>query len=129
MVIDTSALLAILEDEPERGWLAKQIEAAAVCRTSAATLLEASMVLQSRRGAEGVRHLDHLLESAGVEVIAVDLNQARIARRAFADYGKGQHPAGLNYGDCFSYALSRQLGEPLLCKGKDFSRTDIALVA
>lgn len=128
MVIDTSALLAILQDEPECGSFSEQIEAAAVCRTSAATFLEASMVLESRHGAEGVRLLDLLLESAGVEVVPVDLAQARIARQAFADFGKGRHTAALNYGDCFSYALARQLGEPLLCKGRDFSKTDVALV-
>ncbi len=128
MVIDTSALLAILQDEPERGSFNEEIAAAAVCRTSAATFLEASMVLEARHGAEGVRLLDLLLESAGIEVVAVDFIQARIARQAFANFGKGRHPAGLKFGDCFSYALARQLGEPLLCKGEDFSRTDVALV-
>ena len=86
------------------------------------------MVLESRHGADGVRALDLLFESAGIEVVAVDIAQAKTARRAFADFGKGRHPAGLNYGDCFAYALARQLGEPLLCKGRDFSRTDLALV-
>ena len=100
---------------------------AAVRRTSAATFLETSTVLESRHGAEGVQLLDLLIESAGVEVVAVDLAQARLARRAFARFGKGRHPAGLNYGDCFAYALARQLGEPLLCKGDDFSRTDLSL--
>ena len=74
-----------------------------------------------------MRLLDLLIESAGIEVVAVDFAQAKIARRAFAHFGKGCHPAGLNYGDCFAYALARQLGEPLLCKGDDFSRTDLAL--
>ena len=93
-------------------------------RTSAATFLEASIVLESRHGADGVRLLDVLIESASIEVVAVDFAQAKIARRAFAHFGKGRHPAGLNYGDCFAYALARQLGEPLLCKDEDFSRTD-----
>lgn len=128
MVIDTSAMLAILQDEPERGSFAEKVAAAAVCRISAASFVEASMVLESRHGAEGVRLLDLLIESAAVEVVPVDLAQARIARQAFADFGKGRHPAGLNYGDCFVYALVRQLGEPLLCKGEDFSLTDLALV-
>ncbi len=128
MVIDTSALLAILQDEPERGSFTEEIAAAPVCRTSAATFVEASMVLESRHGADGVRLLDLLIESADLEVVAVDLAQAKIARQAFANFGKGRHPAGLNYGDCFAYALARQLGEPLLCKGEDFSRTDLALV-
>ncbi len=128
MVIDTSALLAILQDEPDRRSFTEAIEAAAVRRTSAATFLEASMVLQSRFGAEGIQRLDMLIESAGIEVVAVDLVQAKVARRAFVDFGKGRHPAGLNYGDCFAYALARRLGEPLLCKGDDFSRTDLELV-
>lgn len=128
MVIDTSAFLAILQDEPDRRSFTEAIAAAAVRRTSAATFLEASMVLQSRFGAEGVQRLDSLLESARIEVMAVDPAQARIARRAFTDFGKGRHPAGLNYGDCFAYALARHLGEPLLCKGDDFARTDLELV-
>ncbi len=128
MVIDTSALLAILQDEPERDSFTEEIAAAPVCRTSAATFLEASMVLESRQGADGVRLLDLLIESADIGVAPVDFAQARIARQAFANFGKGRHPAGLNYGDCFAYALARQLGEPLLCKGEDFSRTDLALV-
>ena len=127
MVIDTSAFLAILQDEPDRDSFTKVIAEAAVRRTSAATFLEASMVLESRHGADGVRLLDLLIESAGIEVVAVDFTQAKIARQAFAHFGKGRHPAGLNYGDCFAYALARQLGEPLLCKGDDFSRTDLAL--
>ena len=128
MVIDTSAFLAILQDEPDRRSFTEAIEAAAVRRTSAATFLEASMVVQSRYGAEGLHRLDRLIESAGIDVVAVDPAQARVARRAFGDFGKGRHPAGLNYGDCFAYALARQLGEPLLCKGDDFSRTDLDLV-
>ncbi len=126
MVIDTSAFLAILQDEPDRASFSKAIEAAAARRTSAATFLEASIVLEARQGADGVRLLDMLIESADIEVVAVDFAQAKIARRAFAHFGKGRHPAGLNYGDCFAYALARQLGEPLLCKGEDFSRTDLA---
>ena len=128
MVIDTSAFLAILQDEPERRSFSRIIDEAAVRRTSAATFLEASMVLQARHGADGVQTFDLLIESAGVEVVAVDLAQSRIARRAFSHFGKGRHPAALNYGDCFAYALARQLGEPLLCKGDDFRRTDLAVV-
>ena len=128
MIIDTSAFLAILQDEPDRRSFTEAIAAAAVRRTSAATFLEASMVLEARYGADGVQRLDMLIESAGIQVVEVDLVQARVARRAFADFGKGRHPAGLNYGDCFAYALARRLGEPLLCKGGDFSRTDLNLV-
>ncbi len=127
MVIDTSAFLAVLQDEPDRRLFTEAIQAAGVRRTSAATFVETSIVLESRHGAEGVRALDRLLEAAGVEVVAVDVAQSRIARQAFADFGKGRHPAGLNYGDCFAYALARHLGEPLLCKGHDFERTELAL--
>ena len=128
MVIDTSAFLAILQDEPERGPCNRAIAEAALRRTSAATFLEASMVLEARHGADGVQMLDALIESACIEVVAVDLATSRIARRAFARFGKGRHPAALNYADCFADALARQLGEPLLCKGDDFRRTDLALV-
>ena len=128
MIIDTSAFLAILEDEPDRRAFTEAIAAAAVRRISAATFLEASMVIEARHGAAGVQRLDMLIESADIEVVAVDWVQARVARQAFADFGKGRHPAGLNYGDCFAYALARQRGEPLLCKGDDFSRTDLDLV-
>ena len=127
MVIDTSAFLAVLQDEPDRRSFTEAIEAAAVRRTSAATFVETSIILESRHGADGVRALDRLLESADIRVVAVDVAQARIARQAFADFGKGRHPAGLNYGDCFAYALARHLGEPLLCRGHDFERTDLAL--
>ena len=99
MVIDTSAFLAILKDEPDRRLFTEAIEAAASRRTSAATFLEASIVVQSRYGAAGIQRLDMLLESARIEVIAVDAAQARVARQAFVDFGKGRHPAGLNYGD------------------------------
>lgn len=128
MIIDTSAILAILKDEPDRRLFTEAIEAAASPRISAATFLEASMVVQSRFGAEGIQRLDMLLETARVEVMAVDPAQVRIGRQAFVDFGKGRHPAGLNYGDCFTYALARQLGEPLLCKGDDFAQTDLELV-
>lgn len=125
MVVDTSALLAILLDEPERRAFTEAIEAAASCSVSVATVLETTMVVQSRFGADGVEHLDQLLETAGFELVLVDAPQLRLARQAFSRYGKGRDPAGLNYGDCFAYALARSLDEPLLFKGDDFSRTDV----
>lgn len=125
MVIDTSALLAILLDEPERRRLNEAIEAADSKRMSVATFVEVSIVLETRYGAEGVRDLDLLIERAGIELVPVDAEQARVARSAFGRYGKGRHRAALNYGDCFTYALARVLGEPLLFKGEDFSRTDL----
>ncbi len=125
MVIDTSALLAILLDEPDRRMFSLAIESADRRLLSAASLVEASMVLESRFGGEGVRALDRLLDVAGVEVVAVDRTQALVAREAHRNYGKGRHPAGLNYGDCFAYALSRTTAEPLLFKGADFTQTDV----
>jgi ribonuclease VapC len=127
MVFDTSALLAILFDEPERRAFTEAIEATEVRLLSAASFVEASMILESRHGAEGVRALDRLLAAANVEIIAVDLPQAHAAREAFRQFGKGRHPAGLNLGDCFSYALAKGRSEPLLFKGRGFSQTDILL--
>lgn len=125
MVIDTSALIAILLDEPERRAFTEAIEAAESRTVSAATLLETAIFVESRFGPEGASDLDHLLETADVEVAPVDVEQLRIARRAFSRYGKGRHAAGLNFGDCFAYALAQALGEPLLFKGDDFGRTDV----
>lgn len=128
MVIDTSALLAILQDEPERRAFAEAIESSGSCSMSVANLLETTLVVESRFGAEGVRALDELVEKASVDLVPVDLEQLGIARRAFSRFGKGRHAAALNFGDCFAYALARALGEPLLCKGDDFSRTDLEIV-
>ena len=125
MVIDTSALLAILRDEPERRVFNERIEAVADCVLSVADFVEASIVLEARHGAEGVRDLDLYIERAGIELAAVDAEQARVARDGFRRFGKGRHRASLNYGDCFAYALSRVRGEPLLFKGEDFALTDV----
>ncbi len=125
MVVDTSALLAILQDEPERRGFNEALESADSRLISAATFVEVSIIIESRYGAEGVRDLDLLLERAGLELVPVDVEQARAARAAYSRFGKGRHPAGLNLGDCFSYALARVLGEPLLFKGADFSQTDL----
>jgi ribonuclease VapC len=129
MVIDTSAVLAILHDEPERRAFNEAIEAADSRSLSVASFVELSIVIEVRFGAEGVRHLDRFLERADVTVVPVDLEQGRLARQAFSRFGKGRHEAGLNFGDCFSYALAQVLGEPLLFKGDDFSRTDVARCA
>jgi len=126
MVIDTSALLAILQDEPERRAFNEAIEAADSRCLSTATWVETSIIVESRYGAEGLRDLDLLISKASIDLVPVDVEQAHIARLAFSRFGKGRHPAGLNYGDCFSYALATALGEPLLYKGGDFARTDIA---
>ena len=126
MVLDTSALLAILSDEPERPAFNKAIEAADSRLMSAATFVEISIVIESRHGAEGLRDLDHFIGRAAIELVPVDAEQAHVARRALSRFGKGRHPAGLNYGDCFSYALASVIGEPLLYTGHDFSKTDVA---
>jgi len=125
MVIDTSAIVAILLDEPERQAFAEAIEATERRLLSAANFVEASMILESRHGADGVRALDRLLGVASIEVVAVDAPQALVAREAFREFGKGRHAAGLNFGDCFAYALAKSLAEPLLCKGSDFAKTDV----
>lgn len=128
MIIDTSALVAILQGEPERRNLIEAIDRTDTRRMSAASLVEVSMVIESRFGPDGLRALDRFLSRAGIEFVAVDYEQALVARDAFSRFGKGRHRAGLNYGDCFAYALSRVLGEALLYKGDDFAHTDLMLV-
>ena len=125
MVIDTSALVAILQDEPERGRFNQAIETAERCAISTATFVETSMIIESRFGPEGVRDLDLFIAKAGIALVPVDVEQAHIARTAFRNYGKRRHPAALNYGDCFSYALAKLFDKPLLFKGTDFARTDV----
>ena len=129
MVIDTSAVVAILRDEPEQQRFSKAIEAAEVRLMSIATFVEASIAIEGRLGAEGARELDRFLNRAEIELVPVDLEQGRAARDGFDLYGKGRHRAALNYGDCFSYALARTRDEPLLCKGDDFAHTDVVLVS
>ncbi len=125
MVIDTSAILAILGDEPERRRFTEAIETADECLISTASFVEASLVLEIRRGYEGLRDLDLLLAKAGVEFVSVDIEQAQVARNAFRNFGESRHPAKLNFGDCFSYALAIVTNSPLLFKGNDFSQTDV----
>jgi ribonuclease VapC len=124
MVIDTSALVAILLQEPEAERLSRAIASASTRLLSAATLLETAMILHYRFGDEGGRDLDLLLLRLRIEIMPVTARQTGIARRAHREFGKGLHPAGLNYGDCFAYALAKEQDEPLLFKGEDFSRTD-----
>jgi len=126
MVLDTSALLAILGNEPERRAFNEAIEAADSRALSTANYVETSIVIEVRHGAEGVRDLELLVERAGIELVPVDASQARIACRAFSRFGKGRHRAGLNFGDCHAYALATARGETLLFKGDDFVHTDLA---
>jgi len=125
MVLDTSAVLAILQNEPERRKFNEAIEAAEARLLSTASFVESSMILESRYGADGVRDLDLFVAKAKISLAPVDEDQAHLAREAFRKFGKGRHPAGLNFGDCFSYALARSLEDTLLFKGNDFSRTDV----
>ncbi len=125
MVIDTSAVLAILFGEEDSERFATAIDADPTRIMSSASVLEASVVASARKGPSGEREMDILLLRAGIEIIAFNEEQLRVARHAFREYGKGRHPAGLNFGDCFSYALSRTSGEPLLFKGDDFTKTDV----
>ena len=125
MVIDTSALLAILQNEPERSAYNRAIELADTSTLSTASFVELSMVIESRYGPEGTRDLDLFLSRANIELIPVSSDQAYVTRQAFRQYGKRRQPAGLNFGNCFSYALAKSLGEPLLLKGNDFSQTDL----
>jgi len=125
MVIDTSAIVAIALDEFGAAELEVQIADDPVRLVSAATVLEATMVLETRLGDSGGRELDLWFLKIGAEIVSVDVEQVDAARRAWRRYGKGRHAAALNYGDCFSYALALTRGEPLLFKGEDFARTDI----
>ncbi len=128
MVLDTSALLAVLQDEPERRRFNEAIEAADQALLSTASFVEASIVIEARYGAEGVRDLEIFIDRAGIELVPVDAAQARVACRAYSRFGKGRHRAGLNFGDVFAYALASTRRESLLCKGDDFRNTDLAVV-
>jgi ribonuclease VapC len=128
MVIDSSTIVAVLLNEKNAAQIAQAIEAASQRLLSAANLLEASIVIESRKGEAGGRELDLLLYRTAIEIVAVDQDQAETARIAWRRFGRGRHPAGLNYGDCFAYALAKSRGLPLLFQGDDFSQTDIDVV-
>lgn len=125
MVIDTSALVAIFLAEPERKLLLDLVLQAETRMISAATVLETGIVLEARRGESAGREFDLFLVRASLQVVPVDSDQTEIARSAWRKYSKGRHPAALNFGDCFAYALAKFAGEPLLAKGTDFAATDI----
>ena len=128
MVIDTSAIIAVLADEPERHEFNTQIARAERRLISAGTYLEAAIVISDRFGTDGLRDLRQLVSTAGLHIAPLDADQAVIAAEAYDRYGRGRHPAGLNFGDCFAYALSRATNEPLLFKGEDFAKTDTLCV-
>jgi len=128
VVIDTSALLAILLGEPERAQFLQLLSGSETRLLSAANALETAIVVESRRGEAAGRELDLFLHRTKIEIVAVDAEQVSIARFAWRKYGKGRHPAALNFGDCFAYALTKTSNEPLLAKGEDFRRTDLQMV-
>jgi ribonuclease VapC len=126
VIVDASALIAILRNEPEAPAFAEVADAAFRCRMSAANFFEAAIVIDAERSPVSSRRVDDLLQELDVVIEPVTEEQARIAREAYRDYGRGSgHPARLNFGDCFAYALARATGEPLLFKGDDFVHTDI----
>jgi ribonuclease VapC len=125
MIVDTSAVLAVIFGEPGFETFARAISSASPRRISAASFLETSIVLETRWGAQGIRQCDVFFHEAALVIEPVTHEQALLARQGFSDYGKGRHPAGLNFGDCFAYALAKSTGEPLLFKGEDFRQTDV----
>jgi len=125
MVIDTSALLAIFLAEPERQTCLERIRQDGSRLLSAANALETAIVLEARRGAVAGREFDLFIHRLGIEIVVVDAAQIEVARTGWRRYGKGRHPANLNFGDCFAYALAKTSGEPLLAKGNDFPKTDV----
>lgn len=126
MIVDTSALLAILFNESDAEIYARAIAGAGNCRISAANYLESAIVVEAQTRESGSRQFDAFFRRAGIVIEPVTEEQAHAARQAYSDFGRGRHRAGLNFGDCFAYALAKTRGEALLFKGEDFSRTDVA---
>lgn len=127
MILDTSAILAVVFREPEEEEFLQKIGAAPTVGIGAATLAETAIVLAARLGGEGQRLLGLLVQRAGVIVVPLDVEHSEVAADAWIRFGRGRHPAGLNFGDCLAYATARLAGRPLLCKGDHFPRTDLAL--
>ncbi|HZR64900.1 MAG TPA: type II toxin-antitoxin system VapC family toxin [Terriglobales bacterium] len=127
MIIDSSVIIAILRNEQDARDLAVALGSEDERRMSAASYVEASMVIDGNRSAVLSRRFDSFLQEVQIIVEPVTIEHARLAREAFRDFGKGRHKAGLNFGDCFVYALAKHRGEPILCKGNDFRRTDVEI--
>jgi ribonuclease VapC len=127
MVVDTSVIVAILMMEPDRADLSRKLARANSRQLSSVSYMEAGIVLTSRFGATAEHEINHLLLTARIDVAPITLLHAKLALDAFRRYGKGRHPAALNFGDCFSYALAKSSAEPLLFKGDGFARTDISV--
>jgi ribonuclease VapC len=129
MIVDTSAIVAILRDEPDAESFASAIAGAKIRRVSAANYVEAAAVIDGSRDPVASRRFDDFVREAALRVEVVTVEQARMAREAYKDFGKGSgHPAQLNFGDCFAYALAKAMSEPILFKGQDFKRTDLTSV-
>ncbi len=128
MVIDTSAIIAILSDENDAAIMAQAIQSDPIRLISGASLLETAIVIESRHGLPGANKLDEFMEIGGFRIEPITVEQVTLARVAYRRFGKGRHPAALNFGDCFSYALAKATNEPLLFKGNDFSQTDLQFV-
>ena len=126
MIVDSSALLAILFNESDAETYARALTNADVCRISAANFVEVAIVVEAQTKASGSRQFDAFFRRAGIVIEPVTEEQAHVARQAYTDFGKGRHRAGLNFGDCFAYALAKTTGETLLFKGEDFTKTDIS---
>jgi ribonuclease VapC len=125
LIVDSSAVMAIMLGESDAPQYAQALSAVSPLRMSTATFLETAIVAEGRGGANARRLLDRLLEGIRIELVPVTVEQAHVAREAWQQFGRGNHPAALNFGDCFAYALARTAGEPLLYKGEDFALTDI----
>lgn len=125
MILDTSSLVAIIAEEPDSELYIQAISRAPLCRISAGNFLELSIVIEGQFGSDVLRQCDALFRRVGVVIEPVTVEHVHAARQAFHDFGKGRHPAGLNFGDCFAYALAKATEEPLLFKGGDFRKTDI----
>lgn len=126
MIVDTSAIVAILRDEPDGIFFADAIEGARIRRVSAVNFVESSVVIDASRDPVASRRFDDFLRIASITVEPVTIEQARVAREAYRDFGKASgHPAKLNFGDCFAYALAKVKSEPILFKGEDFKQTDL----
>jgi len=125
VIVDTSAIIAVLRDESDAAAIAQALQESPICHMSAVSYVEAAIVTDGNQDPLLSRRLDTLLRDVGMQVEVVTLRQAEIARQAYRDFGKGRHKAGLNFGDCFAYALAKELDEPLLFKGDDFRHTDV----
>jgi ribonuclease VapC len=125
VILDTSSVVAILAQEADAERYINAISHASICRISAANFVELSIVLEAQHGSGVARQCEALFRRVGVVIEPVTLDQAHLARQAYLDFGRGRHAAGLNFGDCFAYALAKATAEPLLFKGRDFSKTDV----